>query len=158
MGSQGRPSGLRAVVPIQSPEVFRTMLRHRVLLLAAATLAVALSAPPALAQVTYVGPTDILLVKGDSVAMLRTADWQSKYVRHQEKLLLLSLRMRFWRDHLPADMRAVFDELGYPTGRVLLTPVGHTEEWWYYGALSPPLRFRDGDLIDLDRFDSLRSR
>ncbi|HEX7078881.1 MAG TPA: hypothetical protein VF363_10690 [Candidatus Eisenbacteria bacterium] len=134
------------------------MLRHRVLLVVAAALAVTLFAPPARSQVTYVGPTDILLVKGDSVAMLRTTDWQSKYVRHQEKLLLVSLRMKFWRDHLPADMRAVFDALGYPTGRVLLTPVGHTEEWWYYGTLQPPLRFRDGELIDVDRFDSLRSR
>ena len=53
-------------------------------------------------------------------------------------------------------VRIVFDELGYPTSRVLHTPVGHTEEWWYYGLLSQPLRFRDGVLIDRDRFDRLR--
>jgi len=35
--------------------------------------------------------------------------------------------------------------------------VGHTEEWWYYGVLAPPLRFRDGVLLDQDRFDALRS-
>jgi hypothetical protein len=36
--------------------------------------------------------------------------------------------------------------------------VGHTEEWWYYGQLNPPLRFRDGELIDTDRFEALIRR
>jgi hypothetical protein len=79
-------------------------------------------------------------------------------VRHQEKLLRQSVRMAYWRDHIPADMRMVFDALGYPTSRVLRTPVGHTEEWWYYGILEPPLRFLDGELIDTDRFESLLGR
>jgi hypothetical protein len=52
----------------------------------------------------------------------------------------------------------VFDALGYPTGRVLSQPVGHQEEWWYYGQLSPPLRFRDGELLDRARFESLTRR
>lgn len=112
---------------------------------------------PARAQTTLVGPTDILLVDADSVKILRTVEWLSAKTRHQEKLLLVSLRMRYWRDHLPPDMRLVFDALGYPTGRVLLTPVGHTEEWWYYGQLRPPLRFRDGILLDVDEFDALRT-
>ena len=126
-----------------------------------AALAVALllgSAVPARADTAHVGPTDILLVDGDSVQILRTVEWQSMKTRHQEKLLLNSLRMRYWRDHIPADMRLVYDEIGYPTGRVLLTPVGHTEEWWYYGQLSPPLRFRDGELLDVDAFDAMRAR
>jgi len=55
-------------------------------------------------------------------------------------------------------MRMVFDALGYPTGRVLATPAGHNEEWWYYGELAPPLRFRDGALIDTDEFEALLSR
>jgi len=128
---------------------------------ALAALAVALlvaSPAPARADTAHVGPTDILLVDGDSVQILRTVEWQSMKTRHQEKLLLNSLRMRYWRDHIPADMRLVYDEIGYPTGRVLLTPVGHTEEWWYYGQLSPPLRFRDGELLDVDAFDAARAR
>lgn len=134
------------------------MLRHPILPLAALALTFALAAPPARAQMDYVGPTQILLIEGDSVAVVRSAEWLSAYTRHQEKLLLTSLRMRFWRDHLPSDMRRVFDELGYPSGRVLLTPMGHTEEHWYYGQLLPPLRFRDGALLDEDRFDALRAR
>lgn len=125
----------------------------------AVAVTLALSAPaPARAEVRHVGPTDILLVDADSVQILRTVEWQSMKTRHQEKLLLNALRMRYWRDHIPADMRRVYDELGYPTGRVLLTPVGHTEEWWYYGQLQPPLRFRDGALLDADAFDALRAR
>ena len=77
----------------------------------------------------------------DSVFFLRSQEWWSGNVRHQEKLLLHSLKMKCWRDHLPDDMRLVFDELGYPTGRVLLTPYGHTEEHWYYGPAGPPIRF-----------------
>ncbi len=106
----------------------------------------------------FVGPTRILFVDADSVYLLRSLEWNSDYVREQEKLLLHSLRMRYWRDHLPADMRTVFETLGYPVSRVLYTPVGHTEEWWSYRLLDPPLRFRDGVLIDVDRFEALRSR
>src|SRR5678816_3564932 len=114
------------------------MSRHPALLpgaLLAIAVALLLSTPPmpARAQVSFVGPTDILIFDADSVLLTRTVEWVSARTRHQEKLLLTSLRMRYWRDHLPGDMRLVFDEIGYPTGRVLLTPVGHTEEWWYYG-------------------------
>jgi hypothetical protein len=104
-----------------------------------------------------VGPTRILYADADTVFFLRSKEWWSDAVPHREKLLLHALRMKYWRDRIPADMRLVFDELGYPTGRVLHTPVGHTEEWWHYGALSPPLRFRDGVLLDRDRFDRMRS-
>ena len=124
-------------------------------MVAAALLLVGSS--PARAQTLVVGPTDILLVDADSVKVVRTVEWLSLKTRHQEKLLLTSLRMRYWRDHIPSDMRMVFDALGYPTGRVLTTPVGHTEEWWYYGHLRPPLRFRDGILLDVDEFDALRT-
>ena len=138
------------------------MFRHPAPLpgaLLAIAVAIILSNPmPARSEVEHVGPTDILLVDADSVQILRTVDWQSAKTRHQEKLLLNSLRMRYWRDRLPAGMRLVYDEIGYPTGRVLLTPVGHTEEWWYYGQLRPPLRFRDGELLDVDAFDALRAR
>ena len=137
------------------------MKRHLARLLgplAAIALLHLLDATPAPAQNAFVGPTDILLVGGDSVQVLRTVEWLSAKTRHQEKLLLNSIRMRYWRDHIPASMRQVYDELGYPTGRVLLTPVGHTEEWWYYGQLRPPLRFRDGELLDVDAFDTLRAR
>jgi hypothetical protein len=106
---------------------------------------------------TVVGPTQILYVDADSVLVLRTREWWSGNVAHREKLLLHSIKMQYWRDHLPEDMRLVFDELGYPTGRVLLMPVGHTEEHWYYGPVGTPLRFRDGELLDRDRFDALRS-
>ena len=106
---------------------------------------------------TVVGPTQILYADADTVLVLRTREWWSASVAHKEKLLLHGLRMKYWRDHLPDDMRLVFDELGYPMGRVLLTPVGHTEEHWYYSAVGPPLRFLDGALLDQDRFDALRS-
>ena len=110
------------------------------------------------AETSYVGPTDLLFMDADTVFLLRSKEWNSAAVRQQEKLLLHSLRMRYWRDHLPSDMRRVFDAIGYPIGRVIQTPVGHTEEWWYYGPLDPPLRFRDGELIDTDRFEALRFR
>ncbi len=138
------------------------MFRHPAPLpgaLFALAVAFALSSPaPARSEVRHVGPTDILLLDADSVQIVRTVEWQSAKTRHQEKLLLNAIRMRYWRDHIPADMRLVYDEIGYPTGRVLLTPVGHTEEWWYYGQLRPPLRFRDGVLLDADAFDALRAR
>jgi len=106
----------------------------------------------------FLGPTRILLPAGDSVLLLATKEWLSANVRHQEKLLRHSIRMAYWASHIPPDMRMVFDALGYPTSRVLLTPVGHTEEWWYYGPLNPPLRFRDAVLIDTDRFEALLGR
>lgn len=106
----------------------------------------------------FVGPTQILLVDADSVLWVRSAEWNSAYVRNQEKLLRHSIRMKYWRDHIPPDMRMVFDALGYPIGRVIHTPEGHVEEWWTYRLLDPPLRFRDGELIDTDRFEALRSR
>ncbi|TMQ56301.1 MAG: hypothetical protein E6K74_00255 [Candidatus Eisenbacteria bacterium] len=136
------------------------MLRRLALLLGAAVL---LSIGPFPARVhadmtTFVGPTQILFVDADSVLFVVTKEWMSASVRHQEKLLRHSIRMTYWLEHIPADMRMVFDALGYPTSRVLLTPVGHTEEWWYYGQLNPPFRFRDGELIDTDRFEALTRR
>ncbi len=113
-------------------------------------------APVAGAMKRIVGPSQILYVDSDSVLFLATKEWQSASIRHQEKLLRHSLRLAYWRDRIPSDMRRVFDALGYPTGRVLLTPTGHTEEWWYYGQLDPPLRFRNGALLDIERFDRLR--
>ena len=107
---------------------------------------------------TVVGPTQIYYVDADTVLVLRTREWWSAGTAHREKLLLNNLKMRYWRDHLPDDMRLVFDELGYPTGRVMLMPVGHTEEHWFYGPLGPALRFRDGQLLDWDRFDALRPK
>jgi hypothetical protein len=105
---------------------------------------------------TVVGPSQIYFVDADTVRALATKEWNSASVRHQEKLLRYSLRIAYWRAHIPADMRRVFDALGYPTGRVLAQPTGHSEEYWYYGQLMPPLRFRDGVLLDQDRFDALR--
>ena len=138
------------------------MPRHLALLLGATALVLvlaALSPHRVFAQATtFVGPTQILLVDADSVLVLVTREWLSASVRHQEKLLRHSIRMEYWRDHIPADMRMVFDALGYPSNRVLQTPVFHTEEWWYYGLLDPPLRFRDGELIDTDRFEALLGR
>ncbi|HEY3156868.1 MAG TPA: hypothetical protein VGK76_09650 [Candidatus Eisenbacteria bacterium] len=136
------------------------MLRRLALLLGAAVL---LSIGPLPARVpaettTFLGPTQILFVDADSVLFVVTKEWMSASVRHQEKLLRHSVRMAYWLEHIPADMRMVFDALGYPTSRVLLTPVGHTEEWWYYGQLNPPFRFRDGELIDTDRFEALTRR
>lgn len=110
------------------------------------------------AGTAFVGPTQILFADADTVFFLRSREWWSGNVREQEKLLLHNLRMQYWRSRLPSDMRLVFDELGYPTGRVMLTPVGHTEEWWYYGQLAPPIRFRDGELLDWDRFELQQSR
>jgi hypothetical protein len=128
--------------------------------LTAAWIAAGISSPARAADMPtrFVGPTQILFVDADSVYLVRSIEWNSAAVREQEKLLLHSLRMSYWRDHLPADMRAVYEALGYPVGRVLYTPVGHTEEWWSYRLLDPPLRFRDGVLIDTDRFEALRSR
>lgn len=140
------------------------MLRLPALLLGALALALiaaapatATNAPPAPDPYvqTYLGPTDILFVDADTVMVLRTLEWHSKNVRHQEKLLRYGLRMWYWRNHLPADMRDAFDLLGYPTGRLLLTPVGHTEEHWYYGPLGAPLVFRDGILQNPDRLEEL---
>ena len=141
------------------------MPRHLALLLGAAAL-LSLGAPGALparafadtTPTTFLGPTRILLVDADTVLTLVTREWLSANVRHQEKLLRHAIRMEYWVEHIPPDMRMVFDALGYPVSRVIHTPVGHTEEWWSYGLLDPPLRFRDGELIDIDRFESLLGR
>lgn len=136
------------------------MLRRLALLLGVAAL-LSIGPLPARARAeatTFLGPTRILFVDADSVLLLVTKEWLSASVRHQEKLLRHSVRMAYWLAHIPPDMRMVFDALGYPTSRVLLTPVGHTEEWWYYGQLNPPLRFRDGELIDTDRFETMIRR
>jgi len=147
------------------------MVGHRALLLgalAAASISVAgvtLAAetaapygmPPSPGQ-TVIGPTQILYMDADSVYYLRSQEWWSANVKHQEKLLLRGLRLRYWSEHLPPDMRLAFDALGYPISRVLLTPVGHTEELWYYGMLDPPLRFRDGVLLNPDRLEGYLAR
>ena len=140
------------------------MLRRHALLLGAFALVTSGAAPPQAPQSpqpyvrSFVGPTQMLLRDSDTVQVLVSKEWQAASVRHQEKLLRQGVRVAYWRNHLPPDMRMVFEALGYPTGRLLLTPVGHTEEWWYYGQLSPPLRFQDGGLIDRDLFESLRAR
>jgi hypothetical protein len=138
------------------------MLGHRIPCLAAALLlacAIVPAAPSAHAEPSaYVGPTRIYLVDADTVLALATKSFQSAAVRHQEKLLRSALRLEYWRVRIPADMRMVFDALGYPTGRVLSPPVGHQEEWWYYGQLQPPVRFRDGVLLDRDWFERLALR
>jgi len=135
------------------------MLKRVFLLLGAAMLLWLVPQPSRAAEDadTFVGPTQILF-DGDSVYTVVSKEWLSASVRHQEKLLRYSVRMAYWREHISEDMGMVFDALGYPTGRVLATPAGHAEEWWYYGQLSPPLRFRDGALIDTDRFEELLGR
>jgi len=135
------------------------MTRHLALLLGLAAL-VLLGAPSrASAQTTtFLGPTRILLVDADTVLTVVTREWLSAATRNQEKLLRYGVRMKYWSENLPPDMRLVYHALGYPTGRVLLTPIGHTEEWWYYGVMAPPLRFRDGELLDTDRFEDMLSR
>lgn len=135
------------------------MLQLRVpLLCALAALAVPVFSMAAPDPTTVVGPSQILYADADTVFYLRSAQWWSGEVRQQEKLLLHSIRMQYWVDHLPQDMREVFDELGFPTGRVLLTPVGYTEEWWYYGQMDMPIRFRDGVLQNPDRFEAYLRR
>src|SRR5262245_5730358 len=105
------------------------MLRLRALLLGVSACALlAPSAAPAAPPESFLGPTRIFFVDADSVLLVRTVEWNSAWVRHQEKLLRNGLRIVYWRDHLPPDMRGVFESLGYPTGRLLLNPVGHTEE------------------------------
>jgi hypothetical protein len=132
------------------------MLRHRLSALPALFIvALSLAAAARAQTVSLAGPTRIYLVDADSVFMVAAGNWQSTETRNQEKLLRYSLRLRYWRDHLPGEMRQVFDALGYPTGRVLLRPVGHEEEWWYYGQLQLPLRFRDGVLLDRDRLAAM---
>jgi len=136
------------------------MSRHLALLLGLAAL-LALGASPSRVfadTTTLLGPTRILLVDADTVLTMVTNEWLSAGTRNQEKLLRHGVRMAYWRAHIPPDMRMVYDGLGYPLNRVIHTPVGHTEEWWYYGILDPPLRFRDGELIDTDRFQDLLSK
>lgn len=135
------------------------MLRNLVLALAVVATAVHFApAPSAHAQTKeIVGPSLIYTVDAGKVQVLATKEWQSASVRHQEKLLRYSLRIAYWRDHIPSDMRRVFDALGYPTGRVLSLPIGHTEEAWYYDQMSTPIRFRDGVLMNADTFEALRA-
>ena len=139
------------------------MAGHRALLLGAiAAVSIAVSgvilptdvAMAAAGAPTVVGPSMILYMDADSVYFIRSQEWWSANVKHQEKLLLRGLRLRYWSEHLPPDMRLAFDALGYPASRVLLTPVGHTEEWWYYKLLEPPLRFRDGTLLNPDQLEA----
>ncbi|MBI4363943.1 MAG: hypothetical protein HY568_00800 [Candidatus Latescibacteria bacterium] len=140
------------------------MLRHHALLLGAiAALACAAAPPrslepPQTNQRSFLGPTQMLFQDSDTVLVLVSKEWQAGSVRHQEKLLRHGVRLAYWLKHIPSDQRMVFDALGYPTGRLLLTPVGHSEEWWYYGQLAAPLRFRDGALVDRNLFDSYRGR
>ena len=114
-------------------------------------------APPPGAPDTF-GPSQILYMDADTVFFMRSQEWWSANVNHQEKLLLRALRVRYWSNHLPPDMRLVFDTLGYPMNRLMLKPEGHSEEWWYYGMLDPPLRFRDGILLNPDRFEAYPAR
>jgi hypothetical protein len=136
------------------------MPRRPALLLGAALTLLFAPQPSRAAEdaTTYVGPTQILLEDAEAVYSVASREWLSASVRHQEKLLRHSVRMAYWREHISADMRLVFDALGYPTGRVIATPSGHAEEWWYYGQLATPLRFRDGALLDNDRFEALLAR
>ena len=140
------------------------MRRFAAVLAPAVVLALTLVADPitpnasAETMKTIVGPSQIYYADSDTVLILATKEWISAATRHQEKLLRTALRLRYWREHIPADMRAVFDELGYPTGRVLTTPIGHTEELWYYGPLSVPVRFRDGVLVNPSQVEALSAR
>jgi len=134
---------------------------RRLALLLGVTALLLLVAPPSRVfadATTFVGPTRILLVDADTVLTVVTREWLSAATRNQEKLLRHGVRMRYWRENIPPDMRMVFDALGYPVNRVQYLPVGHTEEWWYYGLLDPPLRFRDGELLDTARFEGLIPR
>jgi hypothetical protein len=136
------------------------MAQHRGLLLGAlCALAIPFlgAAPPPEAP-TVVGPSQILYMDADSVYFLRSEAWWSEKVKHEEKLLLRALRLKYWSEHLPPDMSLVYRSLGYPISRVLLTPVGHSEELWYYKMLDPPLRFRDGILLNPDRFEAFLAR
>jgi len=136
------------------------MLRLRLLLLGALTLLLLGAGAPAPRPYvqSYLGPDDILFVDADTVLVLRTLEWHSANTAHREKLLMRHLRLQYWRMRIPADMRRVFDALGYPTGRLLLTPVGHSEEHWFYGQLSPPLVFRDGVLTNPDLLERMTAR
>ncbi|HET9952295.1 MAG TPA: hypothetical protein VFS09_10930 [Candidatus Eisenbacteria bacterium] len=140
------------------------MRRHlRLALLIVFASALAAAAPPRIALAAtpdspeVVGPSRIFFVDADTVFALVSKQWLSSASRHQEKLLRTSIRLNYWRDHLPSEMRRVYNALGYPTGRVIANPAGHFEERWYYGQMMPPLRFRDGVLLDEDLFDRLRS-
>jgi hypothetical protein len=44
---------------------------------------------------TVVGPTQIFYADADTVLLLRTREWWSGNVRHQEKLLLHGLKMKY---------------------------------------------------------------
>lgn len=151
------------------------MLRHRAPLLSALALLVVstasrceaqspptpplyMPAPPMAYQWRYVGPTLMLFSYADSTYDRRAREWNTDSTNDYEKMLWIDLKMRFWKSRLPADMRLVFDTIGYPTGRILLKPVRHTEELWYYSQSLPPLRFRDGVLMNPGQFEVFRRR
>ena len=140
------------------------MLRHlRLALTIVFATAMASTVAPSLVRAAesnapdIVGPSRIYYVDADTVFAMVSKQWLSDAARHQEKLLRTSIRLTYWRDHLPVEMRRVYEALGYPSGRVIAQPAGHFEERWYYGQMMPPLRFRDGVLLDEDLFEKLRS-
>ena len=140
------------------------MLRHlRLFLTIAFAAAAAASVAPSSVRAAdsdlpdIVGPSRIYYVDADTVFAMVSKQWLSDAARHQEKLLRTSIRLTYWRDHLPSEMRRVYNALGFPSGRVIAMPAGHYEERWYYGQMMPPLRFRDGVLLDEDLFDKLQS-
>lgn len=146
------------------------MRRHIPLALLASLLCVTLGAVAARAQTNppppspysyqwkYVGPVLMLFApNSDTTWDRRSAQWNTDSTNDYEKMLWTGLKMRFWRNHISDDQRLVFDTLGYPSGRVLLTPVGHTAELWYYSQMAPPLRFVDGNLENPDQFDTFQS-
>jgi hypothetical protein len=144
------------------------MRRHLALGFAAALLSLPALVPAARGQTmppasqayrwSYVGPQMMLFAYADSTLALRAKQWNTDSTNDYEKMLWVDIKMRFWRDHLPDDMRFAYDALGYPSGRVLLTPVGHKEELWYYSQHGPPLRFRDGVLMNRGVYQALTSR
>ncbi len=109
-------------------------------------------------QWKYVGPVLMLFSYADTTWDQRSSQWNTDSTNDYEKMLWTDIKMRFWRDHISDDQRLVFDTLGYPTGRVLLTPVGHTEELWYYSQTSAPLRFVDGALRNPNQFEAFQNR
>jgi hypothetical protein len=145
------------------------MRRHIPLVLLALLLGAAIDTAVARAQTPppppspysyqwkYVGPTLMLFPpNADTTWDRRAAQWNTDSTNDYEKMLWTGLKMRFWRNHISDDQRLVFDTLGFPTGRILLAPVGHKEELWYYSQMAPPLRFVDGDLENPSQFETFQ--